>query len=57
MLSFLIFSNCPSYNYPKDIPLLAAMNISSLSLKPFSVKHTEKYSEDDTCDVLGKRIL
>lgn len=32
------------------MPLVAAINISSLSLKPFSVsKHTEKYSELDTC--------
>jgi hypothetical protein len=29
---------------------VAAINISSLSLNPFSVsKHTEKYSELDTC--------
>lgn len=35
--------------YPRAIPLVAAMNISSLSLNPFSVsKQTEKYSELET---------
>lgn len=36
-------------SYPRAIPLVAAMNISSLSLNPFSVsKQTEKYSELET---------
>lgn len=35
--------------HPRAIPLVAAINISSLSLNPFSVsKQTEKYSELDT---------
>jgi hypothetical protein len=43
--------------YPKAIPFVAAINISSLSLNPFSVsKHTEKYSELDTCGARRRRM-
>lgn len=52
-----IVSKANCLTYPKAIPLVAAMNISSLSLKPFSVsKHTEKYSELETWEKQKKNI-
>jgi hypothetical protein len=46
-LAFNYFSLISTH--PRAIPFVAAINISSLSLNPFSVsKQTEKYSELDT---------